>query len=351
MTTTAGFSARRLLAHAVERGLPPASVTGWLGVSPAQLRPGGRVPAEPLYRAWASLSQTLADPAVGVRAALGWSPGDLELFGFCVGAAPTAGDAIDTAVRYAALVTESGQWAVRSDRDRDRDRVIVTWSRPGPPTLGRAIANEVTMTSFAAFFRQLTSASPIALELRHRGPGRSTAHAGLLGCPVTFGSDRDALVIRRAHMDIAPRQANPALWRYLAAIADETLAGLDARDVGTRVARAIGAMLDGGGGASAGGAGSSRSRAAVSAVARAIGMSERTLRRRLRDERTSFRAVLDGVRRARAAELLADPDARIGEIACEAGFADASAFGHAWRRWYGGAPSVMRRSRARARAS
>ncbi|HWM89112.1 MAG TPA: helix-turn-helix domain-containing protein, partial [Kofleriaceae bacterium] len=72
--------------------------------------------------------------------------------------------------------------------------------------------------------------------------------------------------------------------------------------------------------------------------------SERTLRRRLRGERSSFRALLDQVRRARAAELLADSSAPLTEVAMAAGFADVSALGHAWQRWFGAAPSSMRRA-------
>ncbi|HWM84796.1 MAG TPA: hypothetical protein VNO33_03135, partial [Kofleriaceae bacterium] len=97
MTTAAGFAGVRLARHAESRGLPRRTVSSWLGLR-AELEPDAaqgapppsspRIPIGRLYRAWASLSRALGDPAVGVRAALGWTVADLELFGFCVATAP-----------------------------------------------------------------------------------------------------------------------------------------------------------------------------------------------------------------------------------------------------------------------
>ena len=147
---------------------------------------------------------------------------------------------------------------------------------------------------------------------------------------MSFGAERDGLLVARAALDVIPRQANPGLWRFLTALADEEVGRLGPGSTRARVERAIAGALDGDNAPSARG------------VARAVGMSERTLRRRLIDERITFRALLDQVRRARASELLTDARVSLTEVALAAGFADVSAFGHAWRRWFGTAPSAMR---------
>ena len=78
-----------------------------------------------------------------------------------------------------------------------------------------------------------------------------------------------------------------------------------------------------------------------------LGMSVRTLQRRLEDEDSSFRAAWDQVRRARAQERLEDPSVSISQLADELGFASVAAFSKAFRRWTGSAPSTKRkRSRA-----
>jgi AraC-like DNA-binding protein len=330
--TAAGFAGLRLARHAEAQGIPRRTISTWLGLRPDDLAraPLPRIPIDRLQRAWVSLYRLVGDPAVGVRAAAGSTIADLDLFGFCVATAPTAGAAVRTAARLAALINDAGTWRV----DDACDPVVLTWERGGPSTVGRAISTEAAVASFAVCFRELTSASPLEVQLRHRPVGRGREHRDLLGCPVSFGAECDGLLVARAALDVVPRQANIALWRFLTELADQEVGRLGPGSTRARVERAIAAALDGG-------SDGERVPSAVQ-VARAVGMSERTLRRRLIDERITFRALLDQVRRARASELVADRSVSLTEVALAAGFADASAFGHAWRRWFGAAPSAMR---------
>jgi AraC-like DNA-binding protein len=77
-------------------------------------------------------------------------------------------------------------------------------------------------------------------------------------------------------------------------------------------------------------------------IAKRLGVSERTLRRALEEESTSFRVMVEGVRRGRAEQLLAQRRTSIGEIAFLLGFSDASAFSRAFRRWSGKTPKEFR---------
>jgi AraC-like DNA-binding protein len=81
-------------------------------------------------------------------------------------------------------------------------------------------------------------------------------------------------------------------------------------------------------------------------VARALSTSSRTVRRRLSDEGTSFRTVLEGVRIALADEWLARGDRSITEIGLELGYSDAANFTRAYRRARGTTPSDARRARS-----
>jgi AraC-like DNA-binding protein len=79
-------------------------------------------------------------------------------------------------------------------------------------------------------------------------------------------------------------------------------------------------------------------RAQAHDAARALGTSVRSLHRRLAAEGTSFRAVEADVKRALANELLARPGASLDRIAAAVGFATASAFIRAYKRWTGRTP-------------
>ncbi|SFI08934.1 AraC family transcriptional regulator [Albimonas pacifica] len=78
-------------------------------------------------------------------------------------------------------------------------------------------------------------------------------------------------------------------------------------------------------------------------VADALGMTPRTLMRRLEAEETSFQAIKDGLRRDIAIRRLRDGRGSIEEISQDLGFSSAANFHRAFRRWTGGAPSLYRR--------
>jgi AraC-like DNA-binding protein len=77
----------------------------------------------------------------------------------------------------------------------------------------------------------------------------------------------------------------------------------------------------------------------LSEVASELGTSERTLRRRLAEAGTGYRALIDDVRRERALMLAHEGVHSVTAIAVQVGFADMTAFTRAFRRWTGSLPS------------
>ena len=80
-------------------------------------------------------------------------------------------------------------------------------------------------------------------------------------------------------------------------------------------------------------------------VANALNTSVRTLRRKLRDESTSFREVVDELRKEAAIRYLRDTELSVEDVAELLGFSDAANFRHAFRRWTSAAPSQFRGDR------
>jgi len=77
-------------------------------------------------------------------------------------------------------------------------------------------------------------------------------------------------------------------------------------------------------------------------LARQLGTTGSTLRRRLDDEGQPFQSIKDGLRRDLAIELLAQPEHSVQEVAHQLGFAEPSAFHRAFRRWTGSSPGAYR---------
>src|SRR6185295_17463398 len=80
----------------------------------------------------------------------------------------------------------------------------------------------------------------------------------------------------------------------------------------------------------------------IERIARRVGVTPRSLQRRLRDERTSYRELVDAIRHQRAMDLIAR-GLPFGDIAEHLGFSEARAFRRAFRRWTGLVPSAIQR--------
>ena len=84
-------------------------------------------------------------------------------------------------------------------------------------------------------------------------------------------------------------------------------------------------------------------------LAEVVGISARTLQRRLHEERTSYSTIVQEARLERALALLTDSDLPLSELATRVGFATHSNFTRAFRKWVGLQPSEFRRQRRAAR--
>lgn len=85
--------------------------------------------------------------------------------------------------------------------------------------------------------------------------------------------------------------------------------------------------------------------ASLENVASALALSGRTLRRKLDQEKTSFRALLEEERKQMAFQLLTNSDVKIDDLAAHLGYTDTRSFTRAFQRWSDISPSEYRKSR------
>jgi len=82
-------------------------------------------------------------------------------------------------------------------------------------------------------------------------------------------------------------------------------------------------------------------KAQVEKVASNLGMSNRTLARRLSEEGTSYAAILNELRRDLSARYLKDPALSLNQIAWLLGYSMVTSLNHAFRRWTGSSPKAI----------
>ncbi len=165
------------------------------------------------------------------------------------------------------------------------------------------------------------------VHFAHRSPGggHDARYVEAFGAPVVFGAKDDALVFLDGALAVPMTTAAPPV----AASVDVELRALAEKDASsdplqTRIRAAIDRRLAGG--------------VSLADVARSLHMSPRTLQRHLRERGTSWSREIDEARRVRAVAALEDGVDKTMSIARELGFADASSFFRAFRRWTGTTP-------------
>jgi len=313
---------------AAARGGDRTVVLGATGLTPAQLASADvLVPVEAVFAAWAEAMRQVRDPGFAVFYARQFEVERYPILGFALLTAATVREAIARVIRFSAIVTTSGHWSL----EETGDRVALVWHREGGRTLGHRVANEAVIAEAVQALRQILGRTvPVAARFRHAAPSSTAAHAAFFGARIRWAAEDDAFEFAGEILEERPRFANLAMGRYFEAQAEAQMATLKrAETCREAVARLVGGLLVGG-------------EPSLVGIARQLAMSERSLRRALAEEGTSFRRVVDQVRRERAETFLAQSDLSLAEIAFALGFSEHAAFTRAFRRWTGRSPQQSR---------
>ncbi len=175
------------------------------------------------------------------------------------------------------------------------------------------------------------SVAPAAVRTRRQRPPCADRIEDFLGCTVEFGATENVIVFDRDVLDQILPHANPLLARVNDQIVVDYLARFDRDNIVTRMRSIVIEQLPSG-------------RPNQETVARAMNMSIRALQRRLHDHGTSFRELLEDVRRELAESYLREPHRSIAEISYLLGFTEPANFTRSFREWKGVVPTKFRES-------
>lgn len=265
---------------------------------------------------------------LGLEIAARTLPTHLGLAGLAALSAPTLGDALTLTTRYEVLT-------VRSYRGQSR------WLPPEGKLTFYSIAPYNAYSRFIvdvmlALWSRLIVESAGAEALREvhiefAAPDYHAHYARVFPCPIYFASDENALVLAPGAASRPLRTHEPDVHAELVALCEQKLRQQDQESLfRARVQKVLGPMLPG-------------NTPALEDVATALGMASWTLRRKLREEDTSFQELLDDMRRDLALAYMKDIGLSLGEIAYILGFSTPGAFQRAFKRWVGTTPGEYRK--------
>jgi AraC-like DNA-binding protein len=249
--------------------------------------------------------------------------GALRLLDYLILTADTVGDGFKQNARFFGLVGAPFILDIREDEEPIR--VVYVNSGHVPPesveygvTLDirhyRAETDNIVTFAYVSFSHQ---------------PDDVTEIEGLLGCPIRAGAAWAGLALSHDAWQVPLRRRDPVLRRMLESQVDGSCRSPALTGVALAVRRVLTSLL-------------LRGDTEIEAAARELGMSARTLQRRLSAAGLSYQELLDVVRRETAEKCMMDSSLSIGEVAYLVGYSEPAAFHRAFKRWTGITPQAFR---------
>jgi AraC-like DNA-binding protein len=270
----------------------------------------------------------LKDDCLGFTMARDFDPRELGLLYYVMASSQTLGDALKRVARYSRITNEA-----LVVRYREQNGLIISLDYSAVPRhLDR---QQIEFCEFAVLrlCRVLTGRNlvPQHFWICHHRSGPNSEMARFVGTAVEFGATTDEFTLNGNARDLPLVHADPYLNNLLLKYCEAALVDRRGNEsqLRTRVENAISSLLPHG-------------RVVVDDVARSLGMSKRTLARKLADEGLNFTEILQQLRRDLAVRYIDDRKLHVSKIAWLLGFNDVSAFTHTFKRWTGKTPSQMR---------
>ncbi len=289
--------------------------------------PGARVPVSDARAMLARGAERLRDDQLGLKMGRSMRFGEGGAFDYALRSAPTVRECVEIAARYSALHSDHLRIQFETSRSlaliRMDDR---TWNR---------LCSDFAMSAFYKLHisEEVPPASRPECWFPYGAPRDTSEHQRTFpGAVLRFGAPFHGFAFDRDYERAPLPTANPSLHRMFRAHIDQQLAVLaEWNAASARVARFIREEI-----------GNSRAVTAAGA-ARALGLNQRTLTRKLEREGSSFFGELEKTRIELSLDYVGGSERSLKEIAFSLGFAHVESFHRAFKRWTGHAPQEYRR--------
>lgn len=310
----------RVVARVASAPLSPDELLASIGLSPdADPHQASReqVAADDYYR-FLERAALPDDAGLPYRYGAELRADDFSALGLGLKTADTLRDALRRLVRYIVLLSDSLEYALLDEPD---DVTVLTLTRPAHRR-GARMANECALAAVMAMLGEAAGRRvvPRAVSFGHPRPDSIAEAHSYFGCPVRYDAHRDAVEFSADTLAMRCRLADQGLSSLLLAHLEQLRSEQAERSLVDSVHATITDLLPDG-------------PPKKSVIARRLGISERTLHRRLAEEGETYQSLTTRARRQAAETLLADSRHSLAEVAFLTGFADQSSFQRAFKSW------------------
>jgi AraC-like DNA-binding protein len=290
--------------------------------------PDNRIPFAQLVQLYEKAAELTGDKDFGLHLGENVDVKVFDIVGYSALNSATLGEAFDRVARYHSIWTDGAVFKV----DVSKSTTAVIYRYVDALIIKHRQDSEMTFASAVSLCRAVVDRNwtPLAVEFKHPEPADTAEHLRLFRCHVSFGAPVNKLVCDSRCLALPIQKADAGLCRMLDRHAAELLAKFPPRDTVIDNARTIITRELHGGNPS------------LERVAAQLGLSDRTLQRKLQELGTSHNDLVEQIRRELAMRYLKEPEVAICEVAYLTGFSEPSAFHRAFKRWTGVTPKEFR---------
>lgn len=266
--------------------------------------------------------------ALAIRYAEAMDINHMGPLGLAYKAAPDLRGAFQRHLRYSNVLSDS----IRYHMDLCGPDVLFRQEMLFGEGAGLVLTPEAGLSVSVAIARQISSEKidPQRVFFTHKPSIDADKFAAFFNCEVQFNARVNGLLFSNQTLDTPNRLGDAGLSEFLAGHLDQELASISQpKTLAEKILNLVSNKL-------------AEGVPKAADIAIQLGMSERTLHRRLADDGQSYRDLCDSTRKTLASNLLRNTPHSLSEIAFLTGFSEQSAFNRAFKRWQGQTPAEFR---------
>ena len=286
------------------------------------------VPADHFFWLHEFLDEKLG-PGFAVRVGQEMKIEDYGVLGLSWRTCSKAREIYERSERYFKLLSDTYLWQVEEEGDTSH-----VYLRREPHRRGLALSNEASLSATVVVLKAITEKdiSPVNVSFQHGPPPDIRSHESAFQCNIDFNAPHYCISYKTKDLETRTAKADVSINHFLLERVDEETKGMEVS--GSKVVEDVEKLIQD---ALPSGIPS------IHQVGDHLGMSNRTLTRRLSEAGFSYRDLIQKSQERISKELLRDQTRSVAEIAFQTGFSEQSAFNRAFKRWTGLSPIEFRK--------
>lgn len=292
-------------------------------------QPDIEIPVEK-YAELLELVARKSNSSIGLVMGLSLKPADLGVWGHAMAATRDVAQLLDVSSRYIYVFAQANSIRV----DTAKNSVVISYRFTHAQVASHQQDVEFVVSGVMTFLRALTGRMiiPLHVDFEHQKPDYSQLHSQFFGCEVRWGRRANRIHLNKKVLKYPILTTDQSLFNALESnLASQLIVRSDEEDLITKVNHLISVTLGEEG-------------PDITNIAQSLGLSRRTLQRKLADQSCVFSDMVDSIRMAIAIEYVQHSDYSLTDIALMVGYGESSSLSRSFKRWVGKSPQQLRDS-------